>query len=221
MAKAHLSRMLLGIGLLAILALMWPAAQAQEYVDPPGRVARLNHFSGTVTFSPVGTDDWLRAHVNRPLVAGDRVWAEPGARAELHIDSTAVRLDGGTSLGFPRFDDEVAQLKLTRGTLNLHVRTLAPGQAYEVDTPNLAFSVQEPGNYRIDVAPDGGLTTVTVRDGSGVAYGDRSTTTIAARQQVSFTGIDLEVAGSSGTAGTECEVVFAGAALVGMAFHDD
>ena len=47
-------------------------------------------------------------------------------------------------------DDRIAQLQLTQGTLNVRVRRLDPNQVFEVDTPNLAFTVRQPGEYRID-----------------------------------------------------------------------
>jgi len=40
--------------------------------DPPGRVARLNFSSGSVSFQPGGEGDWLTAVQNRPLTTGDR-----------------------------------------------------------------------------------------------------------------------------------------------------
>jgi hypothetical protein len=191
-----LSRLVRAAALLVALALSVASAHADA--DPPGRVARLNYTSGTVTFAPSGSDEWARVNINRPLVTGDSVWVERGALSEMHVGSTVVRLGGETSASLLRLDDDVAQFSLTQGSLNLHVRSLASGQIYEVDTPNLAFSVQSPGTYRIDVTPDGGMTTVTVRQGSAIAYGAASNTTMSAGQQVSFTGTDLQLAGSAG-----------------------
>ena len=39
--------------------------------DPPARVARLSFFSGPVSFSPAGEDEWALATPNRPLITGD------------------------------------------------------------------------------------------------------------------------------------------------------
>jgi hypothetical protein len=197
MVRTRLPRLLHAVGLL--IALVLPMAHANAESDPSGRVARMNYFSGTVTFAPSGSDDWVRIHVNRPLIAGDRIWVDRDGRSEVHVGSTALRLGAESSLSFLRLDDDTAQMKLTQGTLNLHVRALSSGQVYEVDTPNLAFSVQSPGTYRIDVAPDGGMTTITVRHGSGTAYGAASSTTMSAGQQVAFTGTDLQIASSVGS----------------------
>ena len=68
------------VGILALALSGWVAA------EPPSRAARLSYISGTVSFSPAGQPDWLRAVVNRPLTTGDRLWVEASradaARAE-------------------------------------------------------------------------------------------------------------------------------------------
>ena len=59
--------------------------------DPPSRVARLGYMSGAVSFSPAGENDWLRARINRPLTAGDRLWTDARARAEIQVGGAAIR----------------------------------------------------------------------------------------------------------------------------------
>ena len=97
------------------------AAWAQApgaYMDPPGRVARLNLMEGAVSFSPADiaasqdASAWTPAMLNRPLTRGDRLWTGSRARAELHIGSTAVRMSEQTSLDFLALDDDVVQLRL-------------------------------------------------------------------------------------------------------------
>jgi hypothetical protein len=160
--------------------------------DPPGRIARLNYTAGAVTTEPAGATDWSYAQINRPLTTGDQLWNDQNARSELHIGSTAVRLGQNTSLDVLNLDDTSAQLKVAQGTLSTHVRELAPGSSYEIDTPNLALGVNGPGDYRVDVAPDGSSTTVTVRDGSAIAYGDGGQVPVAAGQQIRFAGTNLQ-----------------------------
>ncbi|KXU88580.1 FecR protein [Paraburkholderia monticola] len=159
--------------------------------DPPGRIARLNYTAGAVTTEPAGATDWSYAQINRPLTTGDQLWNDQNARSELHIGSTAVRLGQNTSLDVLNLDDTTAQLKVAQGTLSTRVRELAPGTSYEIDTPNLALGVNGPGDYRVDVAPDGSGTTVTVRSGSAIAYGDGAQVPVAAGQQIRFTGTNL------------------------------
>ena len=157
--------------------------------DPSSRVARLGYLSGAVSFSPAGENDWVQAMVNRPLTTGDRLWAEPGARTEIQIGGAMVRMNGGTSVSVLNLDDQIAQLQLTQGALHVRVRHLAPNQIFEVDTPNVAFTLRQPGEYRIEV--DGVATTIVVRKGQGEVYGDNTAFVIDARQAYRFMGTGL------------------------------
>jgi hypothetical protein len=154
------------LGLLAFAFSGWARA------DPPGRVARLAYVSGSSSFSPGGEKDWVRAVVNRPLVSGDRLWVDAGARAELQLGAAAIRIAGGTSITLLNLDDRVAQVQLAQGTLNIRVRRLDSGQVFEVDTPNLAYVIRRPGSYRIEVDADGTATTVIARSGLAEVYGE-------------------------------------------------
>ena len=140
--------------------------------DPPDRVARLSYMEGDVGLLPSGAQDWGEAGINRPLTTGDRLSSSTGARAELELDGAALRLDGGTDVGFLQLDDQLAQLELTQGTLNLTVRQLDDGQSYEIDTPTVALVVDHPGSFRVDVGADGQATRVTAFDGNATVYGE-------------------------------------------------
>jgi hypothetical protein len=159
--------------------------------DPPSRVARLGYMTGTVSWSPAGEDDWMQATINRPLTTGDRLWADQRARAEVQVGGAMIRMNAETSLAILNLDDQIAQLQLTQGALNVRVRRLEPGQALEVDTPNLAFTLRRPGEYRIEVDPDGNATTIVVRKGQGEVYGEGAAYVIDARQPYRFTGTGL------------------------------
>src|SRR5260370_23563850 len=163
---------LLGIAL--AVALFAPQRAAADDDDPPSRVARLSYAHGTVSFNPGGTDDWVSAVVNRPITTGDKLWTDNGARAELHIVSAAIRLSDNTGFSFLNLDDLMAQIRLTEGTLNVRVRRLEQDATFQIDTPNLAFSVLRPGNYKINVNEAGDATVVVVRDGEGEVTGGGS-----------------------------------------------
>ncbi|MFM0009207.1 DUF6600 domain-containing protein [Paraburkholderia sediminicola] len=180
-----------------------PPGAASQNTDPPGRVARLNYTAGAVTTEPAGATDWSYAQINRPLTTGDQLWNDQNARSELHIGSTAVRLGQSTSLDLLNLDDNSAQLKVAQGSLSARVRELAPGSSYEIDTPNLALGLNGPGDYRVDVAPDGTTTTVTVRSGSATVYGDSGQVPVAAGQQISFAGTNLQQVADNGAPGLD------------------
>jgi len=129
------------------------------------------------------------------MTTGDSVWADRDARAELHIGSTAVRMESRTSLNILNLTDDLAQLKLSQGSLNVRVLALSGNQIFEIDTPNLAFSIQEPGEYRLSVAEDGSVTVVTVRRGIGIVYGGNDSLTLHGNEQMQFSGTDLSQVG--------------------------
>lgn len=158
--------------------------------DPPGRVARLDYSTGAVSFQPGGEGDWVTAVNNRPLTTGDNLWADQNSRAELQIGSTSIRMDSETSLTFLDLDDQTTQLKLSQGTLIVRVRHLDDGDVFEVDTPNLAFALQNAGEYRIDVNANGDQTITTVWQGRGEVTGGGSSYDVIAGQQATFNGTD-------------------------------
>lgn len=171
-----------------------PSAQAGQgaQVDPPARVARLNFTQGTVSFLPSGggENDWITASMNRPVTTGDKIWVDNGGHAELHIGATAIRMDQNTGISFLNLDDNTAQIQFTDGSIVIRVRDMAPNESYEVDTPNLAFTIQSPGEYRVDTNTDGNRTVVTVRQGQGQVTGGGREYSLETDQQAIFTGTD-------------------------------
>ena len=182
--------------LCAALALAVSALPALAQQDPPARAGRIAYVAGAVSFSPAGTDEWAQAPLNRPLVAGDRLWTEPGARDEAQFGPAIARMDGGTLLGVLAADAGVTQLQLSQGRIDLHVRRVGTGETIEVDTPNLAFVVRVPGDYRIVVAPDGSSTDVAALRGTGDVYGDGNAYKLGPGQGWRFAGQDLDNLGA-------------------------
>ena len=159
--------------------------------DPPSRVARLAFITGAASFSPAGENDWVEATINRPLTTSDRLWTDAGARAEVQLGGAMIRMHAGTGISILNLDDRIAQLELTQGTLNVRVRRLEADQVFEVDTPNLAFTLRQPGEYRIEVDLEGNATTIVVRKGQGEVYGDDASYVIDSRQAYRFSGTGL------------------------------
>jgi len=149
-----------------------PLAAAPGQIDPPARVARLSDMSGNVSFTPAGENEWVQAQLNRPIVTGDRLWTADGGRVELQVGASTVRLDNASSFDFLNLNDQMAQMELTQGTMNINVRRLHGDETYEVDTPTIAFVASRVGDYRIDVDPQSGFTTVTAWRGGGDAIGE-------------------------------------------------
>ena len=195
----RLTRLALMAAMLGVTALAPAHAQvtattatANAEIDPPGRVARIGYFDNSVSFLPAGSQEWESAMLNRPIIAGDQLATDAGARAEMHVGSTALRLGSQTQASFSRLDDDEAFITVQQGTLSLRVRQLFPGEHLEVNTPNIALSITQPGEYRVDVNAAGGTTRVTVPSGGGVIYGEGGqTVAVGSPQQLTFSGRNL------------------------------
>ena len=166
------------------------SSPAQADDDPPGRVARLNYIQGSISFQPGGETDWVQANPNRPLTTSDSLWADRDSRGELHIGSSSIRLDSETGITFLNLDDRTVQIQLAQGSMSVTVRRMEGGDAFEIDTPNLAFTLQRPGEYRVDVDPNGNATTITVREGEGDATGGGSEYHMDSGDRATFSGTD-------------------------------
>jgi ferric-dicitrate binding protein FerR (iron transport regulator) len=158
--------------------------------DPPSRVARLSYSNGSVSFQPGGQGDWVTAVQNRPLSNGDNLWADKDSRAEFQMGSTSVRMNSETSVTFLELDDHTTQLRLSQGSLVFRVRHLDDEDHFEIDTPNSAFQVQRPGEYRVDVNSAGDETDVTVWKGRSEVTGGGDSFTVIAGQRATFNGTD-------------------------------
>jgi len=176
-----------------LLVLLFSGALAMAQADPPARVANLSRIEGSVVFAPAGETDWADAELNRPVTRGDRVWTDPGARAELHLGSSALHLDSQTFIDVTNVDALAFQASLNEGTANARVRDLQPGENFELDTPQLAFRASQPGDFRIDVDARSGTTRVIVHSGSAQVFGaGGESLQMQAGEQLAFTGRDLE-----------------------------
>src|SRR5712671_5517285 len=182
----------IGLALATFVLPICAAAQDdyQQQDDPPSRVARLGYMEGSVSFDPAGEADWVGAVSNRPMTTGDKLWADKGSRAELQLGSAVIRLSENTGISFLNLDDHTAQVQLSSGSINIRVRGLDRDDAFEIDTPNLAFSIYQPGSYRVEASEDGSYSVVTIREGDGEATGNGQTYKVHNGQRATFNGSD-------------------------------
>ena len=109
----------------------------------------------------------------------------------MHIGSTAIRLSSETGISFLTLDDRTVQLQLAQGTIEVHLRNQSPDDAFEIDTPNLAFTLTQSGEYRIQTDPNGSSTIIVVREGMGqVTGGGGDSWDLRPGQQYIFNGTD-------------------------------
>ncbi len=177
------------LGLLLCFAVFMPALAAADEDDPPTRVARLAYVEGAVSFQPGGTDDWVAAPLNRPLTTGDKLWSDRDGRLELQLDGSLLRLASNTAVSFLNLGDHITQIQLSAGTLLVRVRRLDDSETFEIDTPNLAFSILRPGVYRLTV-DDSGNTAIGVRSGQGEVTGGGYAYPVYANEYDVFSGTD-------------------------------
>ncbi len=171
-----------------------------ESHNPPSRVARISFADGSVSLQPGGTGDWGVAAKNRPITIGDKLWVDKDSRAELQAGQVAIHLGGMSALSFLNLDQNVTQIRLPEGRINFRVREIRQGENYEVDTPNLAFTVKEAGAFRLDVNENGDFTSVTAIRGAGEIAASGQVYPVKAGERLDVTGLDGNVKVSTGAA---------------------
>src|SRR5882757_9468842 len=186
------SRLLLSLASLLCFAFATTNVRADEADpgDPPSRVARISFLDGTVSFQPGGEGDWGSAAKNRPVTVGDKLWADKASRAELQAGQASIHMGSMTALSFLNLDENIMQVRIAEGAINFRVRELREGDVYEVDTPNLAFTVKEAGAFRVDVNENGDGTRVTVIRGEGEITAGGHTYQVHAGDQAELNGVD-------------------------------
>jgi len=150
---------MIGITLaLGVLIGLTPAARAADSPEPADydlTPPRLSLAEGQVSFWRPGADDWATAQVNTPLVPGDEISTDSPGNVEIQIGTHAfVRGWTNTQIGLENQEPDFIQFKLTDGSAAFDLRRLERGRTVEVDTPNAAFTIAQPGYYRVDVAGD-------------------------------------------------------------------
>ena len=186
MPNNHLARLLASIVLAGYGALSAPLVVAQEASDPPGRVGVVTDSEGQVSLEPASTDTWIADVRNRPLGVGDRLWSDENSRAEVKVGSTTLHLAARTGIEFLALNDSQLQVRLSAGTLQLHVRRLDAGQALELDTAAGAVTVLRPGAYRLDVDQGADDLRVEVVRGQAEVATDTRSTMLEAGQRGEF-----------------------------------
>ena len=147
--------LLLALGVLTAVA---PTAQAADAPTPEQAALdqtppRLSFVDGQVSFWRPGAQDWAQAQVNTPLAPGDQLSTGSPGNLELQVGVRAfVRGRANTQIGLENQEPDYIQFKVTAGSAAFDLRGLERGQMVEVDTPNAAFTIEQPGYYRVEVA---------------------------------------------------------------------
>jgi len=160
------------------------AAHAQPIVDPPSRVARLSDASGQVWLFSADNNEWVAISRNRPLTTGDRIATDNGARAEVTLGSTTLRLDAATELEIVRLDDGRFALRLHGGSVAARLRSPQSFAEFELSTDEGRFRAQTVGRFRFDRFDQ--ASEVTVFTGQAIYEARNTALPVTAGQHAQF-----------------------------------
>src|SRR5438552_1923302 len=95
----------------------------------------------------------------RAVAAGDRMGVAVAAKASISAGSPGPERTPATQAfiehNITKLNEQVMQLALPQGRIDLRVRTLLEGESIEIDLPRGAVWILQPGTYDIDAgAPD-------------------------------------------------------------------
>ncbi|MGZ5713796.1 MAG: DUF6600 domain-containing protein [Caldimonas sp.] len=160
-------------------------ARAQSTdADPPGRVARLSEVNGQVWLFSPDADEWVGVERNRPLTTGDRVATDNGARAEITLGSTTLRLDSATELEIVQLDDSRYIVHLHSGSVAARLRNNQAIAEFALETDEGSFRAEAVGRYRFDRFEQ--TSDLTVTSGQAVFEGRNSALPLTAGQHAQF-----------------------------------
>jgi hypothetical protein len=169
--------------LLCLGAALHAHAQAAD-ADPPDRVARLSDVSGQVWLFAPETNEWLTVDRNRPLTTGDRIATDNGARAEITLGSTTLRLDSASELEIVQLDDSRYLVHLYSGSVAARLRNAQSVAEFALETDEGTFRAQTVGRYRFDHFEQ--ASDLTVDNGQAVFEGRNSALPLTTGQHAQF-----------------------------------
>ncbi|MGC2415748.1 MAG: DUF6600 domain-containing protein, partial [Stellaceae bacterium] len=138
------------IALVAIAAVVggtWPALAQDE---PPALVGRVSFVEGQISLHAAGETEWSAGAVNYPVATGGSFATDAQSRAELRIGSQTIDLANNTEIDVTQLTEQVMQLSVPQGRINLNLRALPQGSTVEIDIPRGTVSLLAPGIYDID-----------------------------------------------------------------------
>lgn len=145
----------------AYASTMPPASTPPSDQEPEGiriRVARISYLEGPVTMQRTKDEDWIDAILNTPLMAGDKIYTGPGAKAEIQLeDEVTLRMAGDTYIQFKILDDGLGRIGILKGSLSVYAKEVNYARPpLEIISSNFATNILD--NYalvRYDVQENG------------------------------------------------------------------
>jgi len=173
-----------------LFLILFLAVPALAQVEPPARVGRVSLISGNLAFYGPGDTDWSAARINLPIAAGAWLATDPESGAEIRVGADSIDLSNDTQLNFAELYDNVMQIPLTLGRIDLHLRRLNKDEAAEIDVPRGGVWLLQPGIYDVDSGGPDQPTRITVFEGSARFTGGGIDTSINAGDVLVVSGSD-------------------------------
>jgi hypothetical protein len=158
--------------------------------DPPARVGRVALTQGQVSISSAG-EAANSALVNWPVTSNQTITTAPGARTELRVGSTAIRLDGDSALEVAQLDDDKLRLRLHYGSASIRVVNDEVAAGFELATPQARVLLQQAGRVRVDAERVRDTSSIRVFDGVAVVEGGGERLTVRSGRSAEMQGNDL------------------------------
>jgi hypothetical protein len=165
-----------------------PLAPEPGRGDPPSRVGRIASETGGVSFRTSADTQWSAAQRNYPVTAGDVLWTEPGAQAELEFSASRVALSEQSEFELTSLDDSGLIAVTSMGEAYFHVIGLAANELWSVQTPRAVVRLAEAGRYDIVAGTTEQPTLITVLDGAAEIEGPGLALHIDTGQTATITG---------------------------------
>jgi hypothetical protein len=180
-----------------VTALALTALSTLALAQVPARVGRIALAQGNVTIAgDVGAVS-ESALVNWPVTSNNTITTARGARTELRIGSTSIRLDGDSSLEVDELDDDNLRLRLHYGSASVRVVDANVLNGFELSTPEALLRMREPGRMRVDAERQRDTTSVTVFDGLGLIDAAGGTLPLRAGKRAEIVNDDIDTGTAS------------------------
>ena len=177
------------------------SAQAPDGNALPSVVGRVSVVDGDLyRASTENVGSWDPVTVNYPVTTGDNLWLAQGGRSEIDFGGGQMRAAGPTNVNVAQLDEHNLGLFVAEGRISVHLRVLDAGDTAVVDTPNTQVQITRPGLYDIEVSPDHGSTTLTVRQGNATVLAGNGPQPVFPGQRAMVSGADntaVDIRGAS------------------------
>jgi len=183
-------RVALAASLAALAGVADPGLATDEPLDERSSYSYVRTMEGRATLTSLERGESESADRHEPLLAGDTIRVERGARLEIVLaDRNLLRIGGDSSVRLAAVafsadaDSRATQLELEQGEIELVVSDQALGDELpEIRTPAGTVFVHEPGRYRLFSSPTGALE-VTVRQGFAELLTEHGSTVVRSGEE--------------------------------------